>query len=77
LGRRKRKGWRGQNSLDIGGLYIPFGGLSLPLYLEDVATFGIHYFPSTITTGYFSYIVHGVLWCTGVTLLLLFIAHWI
>jgi hypothetical protein len=32
-------------SLDIGGLYIPLGGLSLPLHLEAVATFGSHYFP--------------------------------
>jgi hypothetical protein len=45
LGRRKEKGWRGQTSLDIGVLYLPLVGLSLPLYLEVVATFGIHYFP--------------------------------
>jgi hypothetical protein len=45
LGGRKGKGWRGQPSIDIGGLYIPLGGLSLPLYLEVVATFGSHYFP--------------------------------
>jgi hypothetical protein len=32
-------------SLDIGGLYLPLGGLSLPLHLEAVATFGSHYFP--------------------------------
>jgi hypothetical protein len=43
--RRKGKGWRVQLSLDIGGLYIPLGGLSLPLHLEVVATFGSHYFP--------------------------------
>jgi hypothetical protein len=77
LGGRKGQGWRGQTSLDIGGLYLPFGGLSLPLYLEVVATFGSHYFPSTITIGYLSYILDGVLWCIGVTLLLLFISHWI
>jgi hypothetical protein len=29
LGGRKGKGWRVQLSLDIGGLYIPLGGLSL------------------------------------------------
>jgi hypothetical protein len=34
-----------QISLDIGGLYLPLRGLSLPLHLEAVATFGIHYFP--------------------------------
>jgi hypothetical protein len=45
LGGRKGKGWRVQISLDIGGLYLPLGGLSLPLNLEVVATFGIHYFP--------------------------------
>jgi len=45
LGRRKGKGWRVQISLDIGGLYLPLGGLSLPLHLEAIATFGIHYFP--------------------------------
>jgi hypothetical protein len=44
LGGRKGQGWRGQPSLDIGGLYLPFGGLSLHLYLEVVTTFGIHYF---------------------------------
>jgi hypothetical protein len=44
LGGRKGKGWRGKPSLYIGGVYIPFGGLSLPLYLEVVATFGSHYF---------------------------------
>jgi hypothetical protein len=38
LGGRKGKGWRGQPSLDIGGFYLPFGGLSLPLYLKFVAT---------------------------------------
>jgi len=38
LGGRKGQGWRGQPSLDIGGLYLPFGGLSLALYLEVVAT---------------------------------------
>jgi hypothetical protein len=38
LGGRKGKGWRGQLSPDIGGLYLPFGGLSLPLYLEVVAS---------------------------------------
>jgi hypothetical protein len=32
-------------SLYIGGLYLPLGGLSLPLHLEAVATFGSHYFP--------------------------------
>jgi hypothetical protein len=26
LGGRKGKGWRGQDSLDIGGLYLPFEG---------------------------------------------------
>jgi hypothetical protein len=41
LGGRKGKGWRVQLSLDIGGLYLPLGGLSLPLHLEVVATFGI------------------------------------
>jgi hypothetical protein len=45
LGGRKGKGWRVQISLDIGGFYLPLGGLSLPLHLEAVATFGIHYFP--------------------------------
>jgi len=44
LGGRKGKGWRIQPSLDIGGLYLPFGVLSLPLYFEVVATFGSHYF---------------------------------
>jgi hypothetical protein len=44
LGGRKGQGWRGKTSLDIGGLYIPFGSLSLPLYLEVVATFGSHFF---------------------------------
>jgi hypothetical protein len=43
--RRKGQGWRVQISLDIGGLYLPLGGLSLPLHLEDVSTFGSHYFP--------------------------------
>jgi len=42
---RKGKGWRIQPSLDIGGLYLPLGGLSLPLHLEVVATFGSHSFP--------------------------------
>jgi hypothetical protein len=45
LGGRKGQGWRVQISLDIGGLYLPLGGLSLPLHLEAVATFGSHYFP--------------------------------
>jgi hypothetical protein len=45
LGGRKGKGWRVKLSLDIGGLYLPLGGLSLPLHLEAVATFGSHYFP--------------------------------
>jgi hypothetical protein len=45
LGGRKGQGWRVQISLDIGGLYLPLGYLSLPLHLEVVATFGIHYFP--------------------------------
>jgi hypothetical protein len=45
LGGRKRKEWRVKSSLDIGGLYLPFGVLSLPLHLEVVATFGILYFP--------------------------------
>jgi hypothetical protein len=45
LGGRKGKGWIGQPSLDIGGLYLPFGGLSLPLYLEVVASLGSHHFP--------------------------------
>jgi len=45
LGGRKGQGWRVQISLDIGGLYIPLGGLSLPLHLEVVATFGSQYFP--------------------------------
>jgi hypothetical protein len=44
LGGRKGRGWRAKPSLDIGGLYIPFEGLYLHLYLEVVATFGIHYF---------------------------------
>ena len=44
LGGRKGQGWRGQRSLDIRGLYIPLGGLSLPFYLEYVTTFGSHYF---------------------------------
>jgi hypothetical protein len=39
LGGRKGKGWRGQPSLDIGGLHLPFGGLSLPLYLEAISIF--------------------------------------
>jgi hypothetical protein len=77
LGGRKVQGWRFQISLGIGGLYLSLGGLSLPLHLEVVATFGSHYFPGTITIDYFSYIVHGVLSCIGVTLILLFIAHWI
>ena len=42
LGGRKGKGWRFKISLDIGGLYHPLGGLSLPLHLEAVATFGSH-----------------------------------
>jgi hypothetical protein len=45
LGGRKGKGWRVQLSLDIGGLYLPLGGLSLPLHLEAVAIFGSDYFP--------------------------------
>jgi hypothetical protein len=45
LGGRKGQGWRVKTSLDIGGLYLPLGGLSLPLNLEVVATFGSHYFP--------------------------------
>jgi hypothetical protein len=45
LGGRKGQGWRVQHSLDIGGLYLPIGGLSLPLYLEVVDTFVNHYFP--------------------------------
>jgi hypothetical protein len=40
LGGRKGQGWRVQLSLDIGGLYLHLGGLSLPLHLEVVATFG-------------------------------------
>ena len=61
LGGMKGQGLWFQISLDIGGLYLPFGGLSLPLYLEAVTTFESHYFPWTITIDYFSYIVHGVL----------------
>jgi hypothetical protein len=45
LGGRKGKGWRGKPYLDIGGLYLPLGFLSLPFYLEVVATVGSHYFP--------------------------------
>jgi hypothetical protein len=45
LGGRKGQGWIIQPSLDIGGLYLSLGGLSLPLHLEVVATFGSHYFP--------------------------------
>jgi len=45
LGGRKGQGWRVQLSLDIGGLYLPLGGLFIPLHLEDVSTFGSHYFP--------------------------------
>jgi hypothetical protein len=71
------QGWRFQISLDIGGLYLTLGGLSLHLHLEAVSTFGSHYFPLTITIDYFSYIVHGVLRCIGLTLILLFISHWI
>jgi hypothetical protein len=44
LGGRKGQGLRVKISLDIGGLYLPFVGLSLPLYLEVVAIFGSHYF---------------------------------
>ena len=39
LGGRKGKGWRVKLFLDIGGLYLPLGVLSLPLHLEAVATF--------------------------------------
>jgi hypothetical protein len=45
MGGRKGKGWIVQISLDIGGLHLPLGGLSLPLHLEVVVTFGSHYFP--------------------------------
>jgi hypothetical protein len=45
MGERKGQGWRVQISLDIGELYLPLEGLSLPLHLEAVATFGSHYFP--------------------------------
>jgi hypothetical protein len=45
LGGRKGKGWKVKSSLDTGVLYISLGGLSLPLHLEFVATFGSHYFP--------------------------------
>jgi hypothetical protein len=44
LGGRKGQGWRVKSSLDIGGLYLPLGGLSFPLHLKAVATFGSHYF---------------------------------
>jgi hypothetical protein len=44
-GVRKGKGWRVQISIDIGGLYLPLGVLSLPLNLEAIATFGSHYLP--------------------------------
>jgi hypothetical protein len=42
-------------------LYLPFGFLSLLLYLEAVATFGSYYFIRTIIHDYFLYIMHGVL----------------
>jgi len=45
LGGRKGQGWRVQISLDIGGLYIPLGCLSLPLHFKVVATSGSPYFP--------------------------------
>jgi hypothetical protein len=44
-GGRKGKGWRVKPSLDIGGLYIPLGVLSLTSHLESIATFESHYFP--------------------------------
>jgi hypothetical protein len=45
LGGRKGQEWIVKPSLYIGGFYLPLGGLSLPLHLEVVATFGSHYFP--------------------------------
>ena len=74
LGGRKGKGWRVQISLDIGGLYLPLEGLSLPLYLEAVATFGSQYFPWTIN--YWLFLIYCawcimVYWCKSYT-----IFHW-
>jgi len=40
LGGRKGQGWRVKPSLNIGGLYLPLGGLSLPLDFEAETTFG-------------------------------------
>jgi hypothetical protein len=60
LGGRKGNGWRVKISLDIGGLYIPLGGLSLLLNLKAVATFGSHYFPCTITIVILLFIAHWI-----------------